>query len=142
MAWGSRAYFRIRPELSDLGGDRGVSYGMSNNETAAAFTSTGMNLWQPEQGIVRSIHTVSEEAARWDGTSCRFAVYSDQYSAYSYCTIKVTGRKVRWDGNHARLTVQVTFENDGEPETVKAEIMNPTAGEWFDMADAKALLEA
>lgn len=114
---------------------------MSNTATNnAAFTSTGMNLWQPERGIVRSIHTVSEEAARWDGTSCRFAVYSDQYSVYSYCTIKVTGRKVRLDGNH-RLTVQVTFENDGEPETVRAEVLKAD-GKWFDMADAKAILEA
>ncbi len=89
----------------------------------------GVNPWP------RTIHRVSEECRRWDGTPYRQALYSDRHDVYSYCAIRITGRKVRWDETY-RLTVRVDFEQ--EPD-VLGEMLRIGGGP-FTIDEARAAL--
>ena len=109
------------------------------NYTAAHdyFTPLGFNVCIAD-GWPRGLYAVSEEAAKWDGTDKRFALYSDQHDVYSYCTVRITGRSVRWDGNY-RVTVRVDF--DGEDSQNCLGILLRPDGKDFDFAEIQALLK-
>jgi hypothetical protein len=96
-----------------------------------AFTGKDANPWP------RALYAVDAAAAAWDGTTRRFALYSEQHDVYSYCSVRITGRRILWNGNY-RLTVRVDF--DGESGENHAAIMLRPDGRRFEMADAQHVL--
>jgi hypothetical protein len=100
------------------------------------FPPMGFNIFFP--GVnpwPRSIHGVSEAARSWDGAPYRHALYSDRHDVYSYCAIRITGRKVRWDETY-RLTVRVDFDQE---QDVLGEILLPCGGP-FTIEEARTAL--
>lgn len=109
---------------------------------APGFQFTGFNVsltGKDADPWPRALYAVDDATRAWDGTTRSFALYSDLHKAFSYCSVRITGRRVRWNGNY-RVTVRVDF--DGEGGTNHAGIMLHPDGSSFEMDEAHvAVLE-
>jgi hypothetical protein len=107
---------------------------------APGFQFTGFNIsltGKDADPWPRALYAVDLKVAEWDGSTRRFALYSERHSVFSYCDVRITGRRILWNGNY-RLTVRVDF--DGESGENHAAIMLRPDGRAFDMAEALHVL--
>lgn len=84
----------------------------------------------------RGLYIVDDATRAWDGTTRRFALYSERHNVFSYCDVRVTGRRVRAAENF-RLTVRVDFDGIGEANH-PAILLRPD-GRFFNLADVALL---
>lgn len=119
---------------------------MTNTNQAAhdaahdEYTNTGFNIsltGNDANSWPRGLHLVSDAARKWDGTTARFALYSDLHGVYSYCTVRLTGRGLRCNPNY-RVTVRVDFEGE-DARNCEAILILPDGG-YFGFEAAQALL--
>ena len=111
---------------------------MNNLRQTDDFPRTGFKVILDGNPWPRDLCVVSDAARKWDGTECRFALHSDEHDVYSYCAVRVTGRKVRWDDTY-RLTIQIDFEQE-EAGTCRGEIMRQDGRDPFEITDVRGLL--
>lgn len=103
------------------------------------FTPLGFNVCLTEgDSWPRGLYSVDPIAAKWDGTEKRFAIYSEQHGVYSYCTVRITGRGVRFNHNY-RVTVRVDF--DGESSQNHSAILLRPDGSRFSLDEARELVK-
>lgn len=115
------------------------------NATNNGFSATSARIWLRDGLPARELFLASE-AARLDGVDAQLALLGPNTGAMSYCEVKVTGHKWRFEGVFGtwRLTCRVRFVgHDDTGDWHVAEFVAQTPAERLtQLAEAGLLTES